>query len=347
MSWYYEALQRAERGGSKPQGEGQQEEDFAGPDGDSFLAEMEATSSLSRKQAGQAQRTPVAGERMRAGQRPVMRPTAVAPEAAVGVEEAPTEAPVEIQAAAGAAVEVEPARNGYRHHTLAISKSSRLIFRTDAHGLAAEQFRMLRRKLTQDFPNGGVLMVTSPSMGDGKTLTSINLCSCLAELGESVLLVEADVRRPTVGKVLACPPEAPGIEDVLTGKTPPDEVIHEFDDLRFHAAMVANVPRDPSKLINAEGFQHFLDWARQRFRWIVMDASPVLPAADVADLVSIVDGVLVVIRAESTPKEMSKKTFEILGKHVCGVVFNNATVSSNPHYRYLSGYYAAPPEGKK
>jgi len=73
----------------------------------------------------------------------------------------------------------------------------------------------------------------------------------------------------------------------------------------------------------------------------------VLPAADVADLLPIVDGVLVVVRAEVTPKELSKRTFEILGKHVCGVIFNNATVGSNPYYRYLSGYYQGAPEGKK
>jgi capsular exopolysaccharide synthesis family protein len=344
MSWYYEALQRAERKGSQPRAEGE-EEDFAGPDGDSFLAEMESISSLSCKIPAENvhAQTPrqsvvvaVATE-----EAPIVRSEPRSAQAAVEMEEIPAGVPLEIQAG------VEASRNGYRHHTLPMTKSSRLIFRTDMHGLAAEQFRMLRRKLTQDFPNGAVLMVTSPSMGDGKTLTSINLCSCLAELGEPTLLVEADVRRPTVGKVLSCPQEAPGMEDVLTGKAQPNEAIHEFDDLHFHAAMVANVPRDPSKLINAVGFGYFLNWARERFRWIVLDASPVLPAADVADLLPLADGVLVVVRAESTPKEMSKRTFEILGKHVCGVIFNNATVSSNPHYRYLSGYYAGSPEARK
>ena len=338
MSWYYEALQRAERNG--PQTSKPEDEDFAGPDGDSFLAEIESMSSLSRKQA--AEPRPVQAAKTNGNGNGNGHAAS-----AVATEEAPTAAQVEIQAVAVEEPALGPSatpaiRENYRHVTIPMTKGSRLIFRTDMHGLAAEQFRMLRRKLTQDFPNGGVLMVTSPSVGDGKTLTTINLCSSLAELGEPTLLVEADVRRPTVGKVLSCTPEAPGMEDVLTGKARPNEAIYEVDDLRFHAAMVANVPRDPSKLINAVGFGNFLSWARQRFRWIVLDASPVLPAADVGDLVSIVDGVLVVIRAEGTPKELSKRTFEILGKHVCGVIFNGATVSSNPYYRYLSGYYQGP-----
>jgi len=343
MSWYYEALQRAERNGPKP--ENADGEDFAGPDGDSFLAEIESMSSLSRKNGD---KTPARGMKTAQSAATAQMQSA----AAVATEEAPGS---EVQIQAAAAVE-EPVAlptdfpvetTHYRHVTIPAPKSSRLIFRTDMHGLAAEHFRMLRRRLTQEFPQGGVLMVTSPGVGDGKTLTSINLSSCLTELGEPTLLMEADVRRPTVGKVLSCRPESPGMEDVLSGTVRPEEAIYVVDELNFHAAMVANVPRDPSKLINAAGFGKFLGWARQRFRWIVLDAPPVLPAADVADLLPIVDGVLVVVRAEVTPKELSKRTFEILGKHVCGVIFNNATVGSNPYYRYLSGYYQGAPEGKK
>ena len=55
---------------------------------------------------------------------------------------------------------------------------------------------------SQEFVSGGVLMITSPSVGDGKTLTSLNLCACLADSGDATLFVEADVRRPTAGKLL-------------------------------------------------------------------------------------------------------------------------------------------------
>ena len=317
MSWFYEALQRAERTAprsGKGNGEGP-----ATSNGGSFLAEIEMLSSLSVK---------IPTENAEAETH-----------AAVAIEELAQNAEVP----AVAPPEVTRFRIASRHVTLPPRKNSRLIFHTDPHGMAAEQFRLLRRKLTQEFSDGGVLMVTSPTVGDGKTLTSINLCSCLAELHEPTLLIEADLRRPTVGEVLSCPPEPPGMEAVLSGEAQPAEAIHLVEHLGFHAAMVARLSRDPSQLINGGGFRRLLGWARQHFRWIVLDASPVLPAADVADLLPQADCVLLIIRADSTPRELSKRTFEILGKHLRGVIFNGASIHSNPYYRYLGGYYQPPP----
>jgi len=324
MSWFYEALQRAER--RIPQSGRVNALD--GSDGQSFLAEMEMLSSLSVKIPAQNSEA-----KMHAG---------------VATEEAPTATEVLVQSARRAVT--SPAEqgsgNGFRHLKLEIKENSRLVFQTDAHGMAAEQFRLLRRKLTQEFSNGGVLMVTSPTTGDGKTLTSINLCSCLAEMGEPTLLVEADLRRPTIGKVLSCPAEASRIEEVLGGSIDPSQAIYLIEQLRFHVATVGTVPRDPSKLINGRGFNQFLTWARAHFRWIVLDASPVLPAADVSDLMPLVDSILLVIRAESTPRELSKRTFEILGKQIDGVILNEATVDSNGYYRYLSDYYQEPKKSR-
>jgi Mrp family chromosome partitioning ATPase len=132
------------------------------------------------------------------------------------------------------------------------------------------------------------------------------------------------------------------MEDILTGEARPKEAIHLVEDLGFHTAMLTSIPPDPSKLINGARCREFLTWARAHFRWVVLDTSPVLPAADVADLMPHADGVLLVIRAESTPRELSKRTFEILGKRLHGVILNEATVDSNPHYRYMSAYYAGP-----
>src|SRR5271170_862108 len=179
MSWFYEALRRVEPTVPRPgKANG---EDYGEPDGESFLAEIEALSSLSLK---------------------IPCENAEQKQAVVAIEEVPaaTEAPVQIAEEPAVARPAVPAsRNGFRGLTLPRKENSRLIFHTDSHGMAAEQYRLLRRKLTQEFSNGGVLMVTSPTVGDGKTLTSINLCSCLAEGGEPTLLVEADMRRPTVG----------------------------------------------------------------------------------------------------------------------------------------------------
>jgi Mrp family chromosome partitioning ATPase len=231
--------------------------------------------------------------------------------------------------------------NGFRHVTPLIREESRLVFQTDPHGLGAEEFRLLRRTLSQQSATGAVLMITSPGMGDGKTLTSLNLCACLADSGLPTLLVEIDIRRPKIGRILGCTVEPPGIEDVLEERVQPSKAVHFIEELSFHAAMVARIPDDPARLMNASIVRQFLAWAREHFHWVVLDAAPVLPAADVSELLTLTDGALLVVRAQSTPRELSQRAIEVLGKRLYGVIFNEVTMDSSPYYRYLTRYCQA------
>ena len=228
--------------------------------------------------------------------------------------------------------------NGYRRLKLDYRESSRLVFQTDPDGLAAEQFRFLRRTLEQKFSNGGVVLITSPAPKDGKTLSAVNLAACLADSGRPTVLLEADIRQPSIQRLLGVRIEEPGIEDALAGVAEPEKVLHFIEPLSLHVAMVNKPPIDPSRLVSGKGFQRVLAWARRHFTWIVIDSPPVLPAADVAQLVTLADAVLLVIRAQSTPRDLATRAFELLGKHLSGVVLNDATVESNHYYRYLSDY---------
>jgi capsular exopolysaccharide synthesis family protein len=315
MSWFYEALRRAEKERRKP-GNGTHAS-ISGQDGGSRLATIESSSSLESSRAES-------------------EAPSYATLPTVGNIPTPSYPPSPLQ---DAHPEGGKSPNGFRHLALPRREESRLVFHTDPHGLPAEQFRHLRRTLRQDFVSGGVLIITSPTTGDGKTLTSLNLCACLADSGDATLLVEADVRRPTVGKVLGRGVEPPGIEDAWAEKVEPRQAIHVIEELSLYAAMVAKTPEDPSHLVNGAGVKHFLAWARKHFHWVVLDAPPVLPAADVAELLPFADAVLLVIRAQSTPRELSKRAFEMLGKRLHGVILNEATVDSSPYYGYLSQSY--------
>jgi protein-tyrosine kinase len=230
-------------------------------------------------------------------------------------------------------------RNGFRRLPLSLSEDSRLVFHTDPRGLPAEQFRLLRRTLRQEFPTGAVLMITSPGAGDGKTLTSLNLCASLGDLGDATIFVEADVRRPTAQNFLGSTVEPPGIEDAWTGRVEPRKTVHLVEELSFCVSLVAKIPEDPSHVVCGPGVKQFLAWAREHFRWVVIDAPPALPAADVAELLPFADAVLLVIRAESTSRMLSKRAFEMLGKRLYGVILNAATVDSTSYYAYLSQHY--------
>jgi capsular exopolysaccharide synthesis family protein len=302
MSWFYEALMRAEGNPAQP---GQAAVAGEEKDGDSFLGEIEGLAGVLTS-----------------------KPRAEACPGPAGAAEHLPQRPREAVAS-----------NGFRHVRAVFREESRLVFHSDPRGMAAEQFRLLRRSLVQAFPRGGVLMVTSPGPGDGKTLTAMNLCASLADAGESTLLVELDLRRPSAQKVFGCKIGGPGVETVLRGDEKPEQAPCYIEELGFHAALVAEVPSEPSRLLGSNTLADLLSWARNRFRWVVLDTAPVLPNADVAELLPAVDAVLLVARVQVTPRELLRRACEVLGKRLHGVVLNEATISSTPYYRYLSDYY--------
>ena len=322
MSWFYDALVRVEE--EKPSAAKQPGSTVLIDEGASFLTALEFITPISQKPFKEHSAEPIL---LAAETRAKPTPEVQAVHDAV--------VPIHI-------VEPPSSENGYPRLTVPVREDSRLVFHADRHGLAAEQYRLLRRNLIQDFPKNAVLMITSPGEGDGKTLTALNLATCLAESGQSTLLVELDTRRPTLRKVLGCEISQPGIEDALIGNVPSYESVRFIEEFSLHVAMVARIPRDPSRLMNGRGVREFLSGARERFRWIVIDSAPAVPASDVADLLSLTDGVLLVIRAQSTPRDLAKRAFELLGRRLHGVILNEATVHSNPHYRYLGHYYHGP-----
>jgi Mrp family chromosome partitioning ATPase len=230
-------------------------------------------------------------------------------------------------------------RNGFRHLKVNLADGSRLSYFTDPSGMVAEQYRFIRRSLTQSFPDGAALMISSPGPGDGKTLTTLNLCTALADAAKTTLLVEVDVRQPAARRMLGCARTTPALEDALTGKVDAHDAVEFVDGLGFHAALVSNTPADPPHLISGQGIRDFIMWARKNFHWVVLDAPPVLPVADVAELLPLSDAVLMLVRAEKTRRDLCKRAIEVVGKRLHAVILNEGNLDCNPYYRYLGSYY--------
>jgi Mrp family chromosome partitioning ATPase len=304
MSWFYEALTRAEAKSPRP------DKSTVGTlekDGDSFLNQIESFSG------------------------------AGSPSTSVHLEAEPGAAMQQMIPPA----ESSPSFKGFRRLNVVLREEARLVFYSEPMSMAAEQFRFLRRSLVQAYPKGGTLLITSPGAGDGKTLTAINLCAALADGGDPTLLVELDLRRPSAHRVFGCKGEDYGIEDALMGKVTPEKTVHYLDPLRFFAAIVSRIPKEPSRLLTGPGIHNLLAWARPRFRWVLFDTAPVMPNADVTELLPAVDAALLIVRAQCTPKELSRRAVDVLGKRLQGVILNEATIHSAPYYRYLDGYYQA------
>jgi capsular exopolysaccharide synthesis family protein len=222
--------------------------------------------------------------------------------------------------------------SGKRVVTLQPSKKSRLVFLTEPTSLAVEQYKILRRRLCNLHPQGGVMLVTSPGAGEGKTLTSLNLAWCLAEAGHQTCLVDLDFRAPGVSQALGYPIEEDGIEDVLSGKRTINQSIRQLGDRSLYLLGVRSRLASPGELLSSASIIPVLTELRAMFQWIILDFAPVIPMADVGEVLPHVDGALMVVRSRKTAKSMIAPSLEALGSKIWGVVVNDSTINGSAYY---------------
>lgn len=209
---------------------------------------------------------------------------------------------------------------------------------------AAERYRLLRTRIKRA-ENGRSLraiVVTSPSKGDGKSLTAANLALTMAqELHQRVLLLDADLRRPSVATLFGLP-EGPGLSDVLMGAAGLETALGHLPDQHL-TVMPAGAPAaQPAELLGSTGMRRVLEWLRGRFDRIIIDMPPVGPLADVHVVTPLTDGLLMVVRAGITPKPAIEQALSGLDmSKVLGLVLNAAEGSTDVYgeagYGYIAG----------
>ncbi len=180
--------------------------------------------------------------------------------------------------------------------------------------VVSEQFRTVRTNI--EFAGAAldkcqVVMFTSSAMSEGKSTVSANVAVTWAQAGKKVLLIDADLRRPTVHATFR-KLNLDGVTTVLTGKAKPEEVIEQTFVTNLSVISSGAVPPNPSELLNSKRMADLLDWARQNFDIIVLDAPPVLAVSDVQVLVPKTDGVVVVANIGKTLKGDLRRTVEVL-----------------------------------
>ncbi|MGH9775403.1 MAG: CpsD/CapB family tyrosine-protein kinase [Candidatus Acidiferrales bacterium] len=229
--------------------------------------------------------------------------------------------------------------NGFHHFALKPKLESRIVCQSEVPGFAGEQFRLLAKNLSGQCPEGGVILVTSPTKGDGKTLNVANLALCLAA-GAPTLLLEADLRQPGLAQIINYQPQI-GVEAAMRGEVKPEAVVGVSDDgIPFHVAAVSKVPSNPDRLLKSAAMDNLIKWARSKFFWVLLDCPPLIPVADVMELLPHSDAVLLVVRVRSTPVELIKKSTQVLGDRLKGVILNEASLCEDSYYHYLTDYYA-------
>jgi protein-tyrosine kinase len=210
-----------------------------------------------------------------------------------------------------------------------------LIAGISPKSLAAEQYRQLRTRLSHAEGATALrtILITSPQKGEGKSVTAANLALTMAqELQRRVVIVEADLRKPSLQQLFGLPP-GPGLSDYLAGACELREAMRFLPQHNLTVLAAGTMPTNPAELLGSTAMRRMLDQLRTRFDRVILDTPPVLPLADVAVLAPIVDGTLLVVRVGVTPKpaiENALRAFD--SSRLLGIVLNESGVEQD--YRY-------------
>ena len=217
---------------------------------------------------------------------------------------------------------------------------------------ATEQYKLLRTNLEFTVPEGTkcpVIGITSSMRGEGKSTTAVNLSYVLAEKGSKVLLIDGDLRIPSIAKKMDVP-ASPGLTDVLMGKSTDMEAYKSSMLDTWYIMPSGDIPPNPSELLGSKRMESALQAMREEFDYIVVDLPPVNIVSDALSISEFITGIIVVIREEYTEKKELEHCFRLLklsNVNVLGCVMNEAKSGSSyyskykryRYYRYYRYYY--------
>ena len=224
--------------------------------------------------------------------------------------------------------------------SVAPSFDGQLVAAIAPQSTAAERYRLLRTRIKQAERGRTLrsLIITSPSKGDGKSLTAANLALTMAqEFHQRVLLLDADLRRPSVARMFGLP-EGPGLTEVLMGVADLESALVRLEDQHLTLLPAGSPVAQPAELLGSASMRRVLDTLSKTYDRILIDMPPVAPLADVHVLSPSADGLLMIVRAGSTPKPAIERALAGLDvSKVLGLVLNGTGDPIPDGYEY-GGY---------
>lgn len=217
------------------------------------------------------------------------------------------------------------------------------LFHTNTDKGFAESVRTIRTGLvlsSMDEPHKRIV-VTSSIPGEGKSSVSANLAFALGQMGDEVLLIDADMRRPTLAKNFEMPVGTPGLANLIAGTAKLDECIRHVEGIDMLSA--GTVPPNPLELLSSPRFAEVMDALGARYKHIIIDSPPTQAVSDAVVLGTLADALIYVIKSESTATPLAIKGVGQLlqnGAPVTGVVLNQVDIKKAQKYGYsYGGYY--------
>jgi len=216
-----------------------------------------------------------------------------------------------------------------------------LACRHDPKSAAAEAYRSVRTGLlvARNGNGSAVLLVTSAMGSEGKTTTALNISSALAQAKKRVLLVDADLRKSSVHRPLGLN-RGRGLSSCLAEGVDAGDVVRETEIPCLHVVTGGKPPDNPAELLGSSRMAAFIDWARDNFDFVVIDSPPVAAVTDSNIIAPLTDGVLIVVRADHTPRRAvahGHKLVQDAGGKIIGAILNDVPRRYGRYYGY--GYY--------
>jgi capsular exopolysaccharide synthesis family protein len=215
--------------------------------------------------------------------------------------------------------------------------SEHLVTLLDPAGAASEAYRSLRTSLLYakiDAPPT-VILITSPGLADGKSTTCANLAVVLAQAGKETLVIDGDLRKPSLHRIFGVP-NVSGMVNVLSGEHDLSEVCTEpFPGLKMLST--GPIPPYPTELLSSGRFEELLGQARQLFDYVLVDSPPTELVSDPMIIAAQVDAVLLVLDSQGTSKGSLRKAvrnLEAVGANVLGTLVNKAPKAQTGRYGY-------------
>ena len=221
-----------------------------------------------------------------------------------------------------------------------------LIVAREPRRPVAEAFRNLRtsiRYFSLDRP-AKTILVTSPVPNNGKSFTAANLAVSLAQGGQSVVLVDADLRRPVQQKMFDLP-NGVGLTSTLLNMDEAEASFQQTETEGLRVITSGDLPPNPAELLGSRRMQQFISWLTEQVDVVIIDSPPLLAFADAAVLSRIADSTILVVQYGKTRRQEAVQAVERLaeiGGTLSGVVINQVAASADNHYysyRYYNDYY--------
>ncbi|MCS5638096.1 MAG: CpsD/CapB family tyrosine-protein kinase [Myxococcota bacterium] len=215
--------------------------------------------------------------------------------------------------------------------------NKRRISMLQPESFAAEQFRTLRGRIDSLATQQSIktVAVVSANADEGKSMAAINLAIVTSmSVGRKVLLVDCDLRRPKIHKSLGVEPRV-GLGEVLSGDAHLEDAIMQVDSVSMDVLPVRSRPGNPSELLASAAMRQLLEKTGELYDQVILDTPACLGLPDAKTVTELCDGIVLVVRADSTPKQDVESVLEVLDqRRILGLLLNGADLGPSP-----SGYY--------